>query len=132
MVGRTFRKTGGSSTSESTSTVTPEKKEVAMEFIPHTAGKHQSVTCDTVKEHMMQELQMELRHGHDIVKNLRDGTNKGVPITKPTRQLEASGQQTAEEQKIIQDGHDMEWQIERKEFSARKIHMKKTCARPTQ
>ena len=118
MVGRTFRKNGGSGASNTT----PEQKEVVMEFIPHIAGKHQSVTYDTVKEHIMQELQMELRHGCDIVECLRNGVNTGIPITKPTRQIEAAGNQSVEEQKTNQDGHDMEWQIERKECGVRKTH----------
>ena len=123
MVGKTFRNNGGSGTSETTSAVTPEKKEAAMEFAPHTAGKHQSVTCETVKEHTMQKLQIEPRHGLDLVKCLRDGADNGVPMTKPVRQTQAFGGQTAEEQfdqKLAQDGHDMDCQLDRKEFSVRK------------
>ena len=109
MVGRTFaKKTGGNGASETASTATSETKEVVVEFMPHMAGKHQSFTHDTVKEHILQELQMELRHGHDTVKCLRDGVNDGTPMTKPVRKIEASGTQSPEEQKMIQDGHDMQ------------------------
>ena len=122
------KKTGGDGASKTASTVTPEKKEAVMEFTPHVAGEHQSVTHDTVKEHTLQELQMELRHVHDTVKCLRDGVNNGTPMTKPTRKIEALGVQSAEEQKMNQDGHDMEWQTERKEFSVRKnMHKENVC-----
>ena len=117
MGGKAFnRKTGGSGSK----TASPEKKVAVMEFTPHTAGKHQSVTCDTVKEHMLQELQKELRRGHDSVTRLRAGVNPGVSMIKPERKIEEKGSQTSEEQKMKQEGHDTEWQTERKEFGARK------------
>ena len=97
MVGKTFGNNGGSGTSEATSTVTLEKKEAAMEFAPHTSGKHQSVTHKTVKDHTMQKLQMEPRHGLDMVKCLHDGADNGILLTKPVRQTRAFGGQTAEE-----------------------------------
>ena len=126
MGGRAFnRKTGGGGTSETTKTATPEKKVAVMVFTLHMAGKHQSVTCNTVKEHTLQELQKEPRHGHDLVTCLRAGVNSGIPTIKPERQFEALGSQSSDEQRMKQEGHDMEWQMERKEFSARKTHMQR-------
>ena len=132
MVGKTFRNNNGSGTSKTTSTAPLEKKEAAMEFVPHTAGEHQSVTHETVKEHTMQKLQIEPRHGLDMVKCLRDGADNGIQTTKPVRQTQAFGDQTPEEQfdqKLAQDGHDMDHQLDRKEFTVRKIHARKTCPR---
>ena len=119
MAGTRFkRKIGGNGNGKtSAATVTPEKKPVVMEFTPNIAGRHQAVTYDMVKEHILQELQIELNHGYDIVKCLREGSNGGIPIIKPVRVIEARGSHSVEEQKIIQEGHDMEWQIEQKEFS---------------
>ena len=58
MGGRVFKKkTGGRGSGSTTKTTTPEKKIAVMEFTPHIAGKHQSVTYDTVKEHIFQEIQ---------------------------------------------------------------------------
>ena len=51
-----------------------------MEFVPHTAGKHQSVTHEMAKEHVMQKLQMEPQHGPDTVTCLRDGVDEGIPM----------------------------------------------------
>ena len=117
MGGRAFiRKTGGGGSSKTAKTATPEKKIAVVEFTPHMAGKHQSVTCDTVKEHTLQELQKELRHGHDSVTCLRTGVNSGIPMMKPERQIEALGSQSSDEQRMKQEGHDMEWQTERKKF----------------
>jgi hypothetical protein len=122
MGGKKFiKKNGGNGSGKTnTRTNTPEKKIAVMEFTPHTAGRHQLVTYDTVKEYILQEMQKDLRHGYDIVKCLREGINVGIPILKPIRIIEELGEQSAEEQKIQQEGHDMEWQIERKEYSVRK------------
>jgi hypothetical protein len=121
MTGKPFKKrTGGRGSGTSTNTNSPEKKEAVMEFTPHIAGKHQAVTYETVKEHIMQELQIELKHGYDIVKCLRAGLRGGIPITKPIRIIEKKGNHSDETLKVIQDGHDMEWKIDRNEFSVRK------------
>ena len=109
--GKFVKKKSGS---KSTKTNTPEKRAVVMEFTPHTAGKHQLVAYETVKEHIFQDMQIELRHGYDIVKCLHEGANAGIPILKPIRIIEVKGTQSDEKQKIQQEGHDMEWQIERK------------------
>ena len=111
------KKKGGIGNGKTTKTNTTEKKIAVMEFTLHTAGKHQLVTYETVKERILQEMQKELRHGYDIVKCLRAGANAGIPILKPVRVIEVKGSQSDEQQKIQQEGHDMEWQIERKEFS---------------
>ena len=50
MGGRTFKKkTGGRGNGATAKTTTSENKTAVVEFTPHTAGKHQLVTCDTVK-----------------------------------------------------------------------------------
>ena len=120
MAGKKFNNRSGGNGNAKAKTVTPEKKVAVMEFTPHIAGKHQAVTYDTVKEHILQELQKDLKHGYDIVKCLREGTNKGIPIVKPTRVIEEQGKSSDQEVKIIQEGHGMEWQIEYKEFSVQK------------
>ena len=112
MGGRTFKKKiGAGGNSETAKTATSEKKMAVMEFAPHAAGKHQLVTCDAVKEHTLQELQKDPRHGHDLAQCSRKGVNTGTPMVKPIRQIEVKGGQSDKEMKIIQDGHDMEWQI---------------------
>ena len=117
MTGRKFNNRSGGNGNAKAKTVTPEKKSAVMEFTPHIAGKHQAVTYDTVKEHILQALQKDLDHGYDIAKCLREGIDKGIPVMKPTRTIEKKGANSDEELKIIQEGHDMEWQIELKEYS---------------
>ena len=115
-------------------TTTPEKNTATMEFTPHTIGRHQPVTFDAVKEHILQELQIDLKHGRDIVDNLRSGVDEGIPLLKPIRKLEPKMKkkqtkesedlvevETApEERKILQQGHDMEWSMAMKEYNTRK------------
>ena len=43
------------------------------------------VTFDVVKEHILEKLQIDLNNSHDIVTNLRNGINKGIPLSKPIR-----------------------------------------------
>jgi hypothetical protein len=133
MGGKKFiKKTGSNGSGKSTKTNAPEKKITVMEFRPHIAGKHQLVTYDTVKQHILQEMQKDLKHGYDIVECLREGRDEGIPNLKPIRIIEKTGLQSPEEQKIQQEGHDMEWQIERKESSDEKMSTTKTCIRHTQ
>ena len=120
MAGKKFNNRSGGNGNAKAKTVTPEKKVAVMEFTPHIAGKHQAVTYDTVKEHILQEIQKDLKHGYDIARCLREGLDKGIPILKPVREIELQGILKDHELNIIQEGHDMEWQIEYKEYSIRK------------
>ena len=60
-----------------------DKKE--MKFTPKIARKNQGFTYDTVKEHILQEIQTELTNGEDIVDNLQAGVDNGIKERKPTR-----------------------------------------------
>ena len=63
-----------------------------------------------------------------LVELFCDGADNGVPITKPARQTQAFGGQSAEEQfdqKMAQDGHDMDCQLDRKEHDLRKNAQRK-------
>ena len=73
----------GASSSKDTTT---EKKKETVEFTAHIAGKHQSVTYDTVVECILQDIQKDLKHGSDMAVNLRSGTDNGILILKPRRQ----------------------------------------------
>ena len=78
------RGSGRSSTHGGKNIATEYKKQV-MEFTPHVAGKHQSVTYDTVKEHILQEIQKDLKNGSDMAVNLRIGFDSRIPVCKPVR-----------------------------------------------
>ena len=63
--GRPGRGSTRPNTQNSTETTT-HNKETKTEFTLHTTGKHQSVTYDTVKEHILQEIQKDLKNGSDV------------------------------------------------------------------
>ena len=46
-------------------------------------GKHQLVTCDVVKEHVLLEIQKELKCGLDMVVNLQNRKDAGMPALNP-------------------------------------------------
>ena len=127
--GKSRQRTGsGWSDSHGSRGSTTEKKEETMEFTPHIAGRHQKLTYDTVKEHILQELQKDLKNGSDIVVNLRGNTNIGIPVSKPkrkiVRKIKTEKGKTADPEdiadaKIEQDRNDMEWQIDLKEWKTR-------------
>ena len=105
---------------------TTEHKKQTMEFTPHITGKHQSVTYDTVKDHILQEIQKDLKNGSDMAVNLRKDTDARIPIVKPKRQIvksvkleEGESADPADlliEIRIEQEGYDMEYTIDLKEW----------------
>ena len=78
------RGSGRSSAHGGRNTTTEHKKQT-MEFTPHTAGKHQSVTYDTVEEHILQEIQKDLKNGSDLAVNLQKGLDSKILVKKPIR-----------------------------------------------
>ena len=55
-----------------------EYKKQIIEFTPHIAGKHQSLTYDTVREHILQEIQKDLKNRLDMAMILRQGKDIGI------------------------------------------------------
>lgn len=91
-----------------------------MKFTPKVAGKSQGYTYDTVKEHILQEVQGNLVNSKDLTDNLRKGSDNGISDNKPIRlkaaKIEIDGENTplkiaeaAEERRIDQDGLDIEY-----------------------
>ena len=120
-------KGSGRSNSNSGRGSTTETRKQTMEFTPHIAGKHQTVTYDTVKEHILQEIQKDLKNGSDLAVNLRNNNDIGIPINKPRRQIvkinSERGKKATEEEiadaRIEQEGNDMEYTIDLKEWKSR-------------
>ena len=101
---------------------TPEKKE--MKFMTNVAGKSQGLTYDTVKDHILQNIQKTLKNGEDLAQALRLGSDDGISEEKPIRHMAAKleivkGKEKDENylaslkynQKVDQEGLDMEYQI---------------------
>lgn len=55
-------------------------------FALHHPGKPQKVTHDSLKEHLLLQMQMKLKNGSDIADALREGDITFKALTKPTRQ----------------------------------------------
>jgi len=60
-----------------------------IKFVPHYTGKQQVATYDTVKDHIVQQIQRNFKYGNDMamaIRNMKyDDTNLGGG--KPTRQV---------------------------------------------
>ena len=56
-----------------------------MKFVPQYSGKQQIVTYDTVKDHVILQIQKNYKHGSDIAKAIRDESYAGIG-SKPVRQ----------------------------------------------
>ena len=84
-------------------------KQPEMKFYPHGMGRErQTVTYDTVKDHIIQQVQKTYKNGHDVATSLRDLTKLDLDKEKPKRRI--SGNTEDEKKKIEQDGHDIMYQ----------------------
>ena len=109
-----------SRTTTSDKSTQQETKETTMEFVPHVAGKHQTVTYDTVIEHILQEMQKDLKNGYDTVESLRTGTRK-FSLPEPNRQIATARDlsETAESVKQRQDSYNFKFNMKYKEWMSK-------------
>ena len=88
-----------------------------MKFYPHGSGrKGQSVTYATVKDNIVSFIQRSYRYGKDIAVSLRDLQKKDLSTERPTRMI---SNKTGDDKKLEQDGFDMIYQAEIKQFLER-------------
>ena len=97
-------------------------------FAPHFSGKQQGHTYDTVKDHIIQYVQKNLKNGLDMAEMLRSGTY-ATPGIKPVRLIEedrliyqgmtAENKPSSDKMKILQDGNDIEYREELRKYNAR-------------
>ena len=100
---------------------------VELKFVPHYSGKQQVVTYDSVKEHIIQHIQKNYKYGNDMAKALRNdaySTSPGGP--EPIRvvvKIEGDSPTAADiaNQQMIQQGHDIKYQEELKDYNSRKL-----------
>ena len=107
-----------------------------MVFTPLIAGKHQSLMYNSVKEHNLQQIQKDLRNGSDMSVNLRKDEDSGIPKSKPKRVIAKKIKNEEDKEsddpmdlKIEQEGLDMEYTIDLKEWKAQQTCMKKISLR---
>ena len=97
-----------------------------MKFIPHYTGKQQMVTYDSVKDHIVQQIQKSFKYGNDIAQAIRDMVYEDdlgggrptrqtvtVPIDKDTRESLHMKLQ------IEQEGYDIEYKEELRKYNIR-------------
>ena len=67
---------------------TQNKSNSELKFTPHYSGKQQMATYDTVKEHIIQQIQKTYQYGNDMASSLCDLTYTDTPGgAKPIRRI---------------------------------------------
>jgi hypothetical protein len=100
------KKTTGTASSSSTT---------ELKFIPHYSGKQQTVTYDTVKDHIIILIQKTYKHGSDIAQAIREGADPAeIGEGEPERELVTlpEGILSDKEQfrlTLQQNGYDIEY-----------------------
>ena len=138
--GRGSGRSGRSSSSfnsnnkSTTKTTSSNNKNEEIKFAPYYTGKQQMVTYDTVREHVIQQIQKNFKCGSDMVKSIRDGAYGAIGGGKPVRQLTAlrnpADNSVKDEMvvKIEQDGYDLEYTEDLRNYNMR---MKRTSTKRT-
>ena len=89
-----------------------------IKFFVHGANKQQSITYDTVKDCILQQIQKTYQQGHDVVVSLRELQRKDFISEMPTRIL--STEQDNNLRQIEQEGLDIFYKAEVDEYVKRK------------
>ena len=107
---------------------TPPKKQLEMKFFPHGIGREtQTVTYDTVKEHIVQFVQKTYKNGQDIAVSLRDLKVKDLEPLAPIRGVSEKDQQADKE--ADQKGMDIQFQAELERYLERKDTLEQNLSR---
>ena len=81
-----------------------------MKFVLHTVGaQQQSITCDTVKDHVVQHVQKNCKNGIDIAESLNKETMKDLEPSRPARKISVKTDQA--EKTLEQDGFNIEHEV---------------------
>ena len=89
----------------------PNLKQMDMKFYPHGGGRdRQTVTYDSVKDHIVQYVQKTYKNGQDIAKSLQDLQKKDLDPMKPDQDIATDTDD--EVRKRSQDGMDIMYQAE--------------------
>ena len=100
----------------------PTRDPKEIKFYPHGSGAQQSITFDTVKDHIVQQVQKNYKNGIDIAESLEDETMKDLSSMKPTRILSTETEATA--RAIEQEGYDIEYKVLIQEHHKRVLQLK--------
>ena len=84
-----------------------QQSQQLMKFTPHSAGKQQTATYETVKDAIEQFVQKTYDEGRDIAESLRAMQKKDLSSEKPTRRVSRLSDE--KQAKTEQDGFDIEY-----------------------
>ena len=97
---------------------TPRTTTKEYKFYPHTVGsQQQSVTYDTVKDHIIQYVQKTYKNGIDIAESLEKEVLKDLTPLEPTRKISVNADAAAKQ--LEQDGFDIEFKVKIEEHLKR-------------
>ena len=86
------------------------KPQREIKFFPHSVGQAtQSVTFDTVKDHIVNQVQRQYRNGIDIVESLEKEVLKDLSMIKPPRVMSTVSDTST--RAIEQEGLDIKYKI---------------------
>jgi hypothetical protein len=89
-----------------------------IKFSPHTQGKAQCATYNTVKDAIIQYIQKTYKDGNDVAQSLKEAKSIDLAKEKPVRLI--STLDDATKAAIEQSGMDMEYQEELRRYLDRK------------
>lgn len=94
-----------------------------LKFTPHYSGKQQMATYDTVKDHIIVQIQKTFKYGMDMAKSLRNSEYVNLREGRPTRMVVTIPKEATEADqmtlKIEQDGFDIAYQEDLREYNNR-------------
>ena len=92
-----------------------------IKFSPAVTGTS-GVAYATVKDVILQHIQTNFDGGHDIAKSLRDGQMIDISSSKPSRTISGETEEAA--RAIQQDGFNIQYELEYKEWMERRNKLK--------
>ena len=85
------------------------------------------MTFDTVKDHIIQQVQKTYKNGIDIAESLHKETKKDLKPLNPTRSVSTVTDSAIE--KIEQEGFDIEYKVQVMEFLKRELQLDKNLTK---
>ena len=116
---------GSTGRQRSTSTVNNNQTN-EMKFAPHYPGKPQKVTYETLKDHIILQVQKTYKYGGDIADALRSMTTTTTAVAEPTRRTVTFDSNNInnpimiENLKIEQQGYDLDYKEKYRAYNTRK------------
>ena len=92
-----------------------------MKFSPAVTGAS-GVAYGTVEDVILQHIQTNFDGGHDVAKSLRDGQKIDISSSQPARTISGASEEAT--RAIEQDGFNIKFELEYKEWMERRNQLK--------